>query len=55
MSEKDEMIDLGEDATAGSFRILRGSEAKPMIPARHRGAVRKDHVVHPLTAEGLTP
>lgn len=54
MSQQGEATDLAEDATTASFRIFRGSDAKPMIPARHRGAVRNDHVVHPVTAEGLS-
>ncbi len=42
------------EPAASDFRIVRGKDAKPLIPARLRGAVRADHVVHPVTEEGLS-
>lgn len=54
MSDTSEMTSMaGADTAAPAFKIYRGSEAPHMIPARDRGAVRPDHVVHPETAEGL--
>ena len=53
MQDNDEPNEAQDGPRKRAISIYRASQAKAMIPARERGAVRKDHVVHPVTAEGL--
>lgn len=54
MASKADMVpDEVEAAGESVFRIFRSTDAPPMIPADKRGAVRKDHIVHPETAAGM--
>lgn len=53
MSETAETTAVKDEEVAGTFRIYRGSDATPMISAKDRGVVREDHVIHPVTAEGV--
>jgi mannose-6-phosphate isomerase-like protein (cupin superfamily) len=48
-----EPIEAEDSPRQGAITIYRANQSRAVIPARDRGAVRKDHVVHPVTAEGV--
>lgn len=52
-SEAEERTETDAPEPAATVTIYRASEAEPMKSAKERGVVRKDHPVHPATAEGV--